>query len=134
MEWQPNVSNMWDFYQLYWAPFGELLTDLERVGIYINKKLLQDALPQALADKAAYESIFLEWAESVCPSCKVPQLTLSSLPPYLSTFLPVLPPSTSSTHHLLSSCKPRLRALYYLQILPPFPFSVFPSSCLDFST
>jgi len=46
MEWEPNVSTMWDFYQLYWAPFGELLTDMERAGIYINKEHLNSMLPK----------------------------------------------------------------------------------------
>jgi hypothetical protein len=27
---------MWEFYQAYYVPFGELLTDMEREGIYVN--------------------------------------------------------------------------------------------------
>lgn len=27
---------MYDFYQQYWAPYGELLTDMERAGIQVS--------------------------------------------------------------------------------------------------
>jgi DNA polymerase-1 len=27
---------MWKFYQKYWLPFGEVLTDLEREGIKVD--------------------------------------------------------------------------------------------------
>lgn len=32
----PGVNQtMWDYYQNYWLPFGELLTDIEREGIKV---------------------------------------------------------------------------------------------------
>ena len=29
--------NMWDMYCRYWQPFGELLTDMEREGMQVNR-------------------------------------------------------------------------------------------------
>ena len=28
---------LWDFYQQYWLPFGELLTDMEREGFLVDR-------------------------------------------------------------------------------------------------
>lgn len=36
-----EMKNTWDLYERYWQPFGELLTDLERKGIYVNKERLE---------------------------------------------------------------------------------------------
>ena len=33
-----EASTMWEFYQRYYVPFGELLTDMEREGIYVDAK------------------------------------------------------------------------------------------------
>jgi hypothetical protein len=29
--------SMWDMYQRYWQPFGELLTDMEREGMLVDR-------------------------------------------------------------------------------------------------
>ena len=29
--------SMWDMYQRYWQPFGELLTDMEREGMQVDR-------------------------------------------------------------------------------------------------
>lgn len=36
-----DMATTWDLYERYWRPFGELLTDLERKGIYVNKEKLE---------------------------------------------------------------------------------------------
>jgi hypothetical protein len=34
----PGVNQtMWDYYQNYWLPFGEVLTDMEREGIKVSE-------------------------------------------------------------------------------------------------
>lgn len=33
----PDGYNMWGFYQRYWRPFGELLTDMEKEGMLVNR-------------------------------------------------------------------------------------------------
>jgi DNA polymerase-1 len=32
---------MWALYQKYWLPFGEILTDIERTGIKIDREHMQ---------------------------------------------------------------------------------------------
>jgi len=36
MDWQ-HGKNLFDFYFGYWRPFGELLTDMERNGVMVDK-------------------------------------------------------------------------------------------------
>jgi hypothetical protein len=36
----PSVNNMWDLYKEYWLPFGQLLTDMEAVGVLVNREHL----------------------------------------------------------------------------------------------
>ena len=38
---RPDSYTMWEMYRHYWAPFGELLTDMEREGILVNRCTLQ---------------------------------------------------------------------------------------------
>jgi DNA polymerase I-like protein with 3'-5' exonuclease and polymerase domains len=35
LDWM-NGKSMFDFYEEHWKPFGELLTDMEREGVYIK--------------------------------------------------------------------------------------------------
>lgn len=35
-----SLKNIFEIYQKYWLPFGELLTDIERRGIRVNKEHL----------------------------------------------------------------------------------------------
>lgn len=36
-----DLHDMWDVYEKYWLPFGETLTDLERIGIKVDKEYLK---------------------------------------------------------------------------------------------
>lgn len=38
-----HVSNMWDLYEEYWLPFGQLLTDMEAAGVLVNREHLAKA-------------------------------------------------------------------------------------------
>lgn len=57
--WTGGLSLM-DFYRTYWRPFAECLTDLERVGMYVDVATrLPAAERAATADRAAAEATFL---------------------------------------------------------------------------
>lgn len=67
MPWKDDLS-MLDFYEMYYIPFGELLTDMERTGIYVEAKgYLKDVEVQARLDKKRDEEKFLAWATSLQP-------------------------------------------------------------------
>lgn len=36
-ELYPEGYNMWEMYLRYWQPFGELLTDMEREGMLVDR-------------------------------------------------------------------------------------------------
>lgn len=36
------MRNLYDLYEEYWIPLGQILTDMEREGIYVNKKHLEE--------------------------------------------------------------------------------------------
>lgn len=39
--------SMWNLYEQYWLPFGQLLTDMEQQGIKIDVKLLKKIVTEA---------------------------------------------------------------------------------------
>lgn len=41
-----GLDTTWDLYQRYWLPFGEILTDMERRGIYVNQEHLAVSSPE----------------------------------------------------------------------------------------
>lgn len=36
-----DLKSIWDIYRNYWRPFGELLTDIEKRGIKVNREHLE---------------------------------------------------------------------------------------------
>eukprot|EP00471_Norrisiella_sphaerica_P011153 CAMPEP_0184502572 /NCGR_PEP_ID=MMETSP0113_2-20130426/50732_1 /TAXON_ID=91329 /ORGANISM="Norrisiella sphaerica, Strain BC52" /LENGTH=1086 /DNA_ID=CAMNT_0026891819 /DNA_START=240 /DNA_END=3500 /DNA_ORIENTATION=- len=56
--------NMFDFYSRYLVPFGELLTDMERDGIYVDTKFLKEAEETARKVIRDAEFLFHRWAVS----------------------------------------------------------------------
>lgn len=40
-----GMSNTWDLYERYWLPFGSVLTDMERKGIFVDRNHLTVSLP-----------------------------------------------------------------------------------------
>lgn len=70
MNWV-GKQTMYDFYRQLWLPFGELLTDMERRGIKVDRQYLRDLVPRALEEKAAGEAAFVDWAvANVGPECR----------------------------------------------------------------
>lgn len=61
------LGNMYDFYKRYLVDFGELLTDLERVGIKVDtKNHLKEAERLARIERNRLEQVFLKWARQFC--------------------------------------------------------------------
>ena len=72
MEWEKldksqPPSDMWKFYKQYWRPFGEILTDMEREGIYVNTQYLKDILPKARKDRDNLRQKFINWVSKINP-------------------------------------------------------------------
>jgi DNA polymerase I len=67
MPWSGVELTMLDYYNRYWRPFGELLTDMEREGIYVDRQALVDMQALALSDRHAAENKFLAWASRFSP-------------------------------------------------------------------
>ena len=58
---------MLDFYERYLVPFAEMLTDMERRGIYVARETYLPSFKiQAERDKSNYERKFREWAKKHC--------------------------------------------------------------------
>ena len=45
-----ELKTIWDVYQTYWRPFGKVLTDIEREGIFINLRHLSSCLEKSSQD------------------------------------------------------------------------------------
>ncbi|CAN0495692.1 unnamed protein product, partial [Ectocarpus sp. 12 AP-2014] len=70
MSWKDGMT-MLDFYEMYYVPFGELLTDMERTGIYVEAKgYLKDIEVQARNDKEKAEETFLSWVKKIQPGAE----------------------------------------------------------------
>ncbi|CAM9543134.1 unnamed protein product [Scytosiphon promiscuus] len=70
MPWKDGMT-MLDFYEKYYVPFGELLTDMERTGIYVEAKgYLKDVEVQAREDKKKAEETFLNWVKRMQPGAE----------------------------------------------------------------
>jgi DNA polymerase-1 len=65
-----KCENLWDFYVHYLREFGEVLTDMEAEGMFVDKDHLANAEKQALADKKVAEDYFRAWATSKCPAAE----------------------------------------------------------------
>ena len=60
----PQMKTLWDFYCLVWRPFGELLTEMEDVGFYVNTEHLKEAQARAEIDQEKAMGRFRSWARS----------------------------------------------------------------------
>jgi len=69
MPWNPGHT-MFDYYLKYWRPFGELLTDMERAGIYLDKQHLKTIEKIAQEDVERAEKQFLDWASKQSDDAK----------------------------------------------------------------
>lgn len=68
MEWQKNKDlTMYDFYVKWWLPFGHLLTDIERAGIFRNEAKVHTMVEAAAADQQRALDTFMLWAAKISP-------------------------------------------------------------------
>eukprot|EP01132_Coremiostelium_polycephalum_P002672 gene2672-3315_t len=66
MVWTEGTT-MWDFYQLMWRPFGQLLTDMERRGMKVDIPYLRGQEEVATKDIESYRKQFKDWALKYSP-------------------------------------------------------------------
>ncbi|KAK9806725.1 hypothetical protein WJX72_000669 [[Myrmecia] bisecta] len=75
-----SAYTMLDMYHEYWRPFGELLTDMEKSGMMVDREHLRAAEKKALADQAEARERFTTWAAAKVPDaahmniCSGPQI------------------------------------------------------------
>jgi DNA polymerase-1 len=65
-----KYQNNYELYINYWRPFGELMTDMERVGIKIDVGYLKNIQIQAENDIKNHEKKFIEWVQSEQPEAR----------------------------------------------------------------
>ncbi|EKX35753.1 hypothetical protein GUITHDRAFT_79451 [Guillardia theta CCMP2712] len=68
MSWSPDLLLcMFQFYERFWKPFGEILTDIERTGIFIDRDYLRQQAAAAERDKEEKLAGFRRWVGKLCP-------------------------------------------------------------------
>ncbi|EKX41231.1 hypothetical protein GUITHDRAFT_74910, partial [Guillardia theta CCMP2712] len=83
MSWSPDAivyenellkmradRTLFTFYDCFWRPFGQILTDMERKGMYIDKDYLYQQAEKAQEDKEKRTESFMQWVRSLCPDGK----------------------------------------------------------------
>ncbi|KAL2322605.1 hypothetical protein Fmac_026984 [Flemingia macrophylla] len=63
-------KSMYDFYQEYWQPFGELLVKMESEGMLVDQLYLKNIEKVAKAEQQAAVNRFRKWASRYCPDAK----------------------------------------------------------------
>ncbi|XP_078180200.1 DNA polymerase I A, chloroplastic-like isoform X2 [Carex rostrata] len=68
-DWVSNgekYGNMFEFYQKLWCPFGELLVQMEREGMYVNRSHLKEIENVATTEQTIAGERFRRWASKHC--------------------------------------------------------------------
>ena len=73
-----EIRTLWDIYCHIWRPFGNLLTDLEAVGVAVDVNHLAEAEKLAISEEAESKAIFREWAASKVPDARYMNVGSSS--------------------------------------------------------
>ncbi|KAM7504160.1 hypothetical protein LguiB_003064 [Lonicera macranthoides] len=60
-------TSMFDFYETYWRPFGELLVKMETEGMLVDREYLADIEQVAKAEQQIAANRFRNWASKYCP-------------------------------------------------------------------
>ncbi|XXG73154.1 hypothetical protein AAC387_Pa07g2120 [Persea americana] len=63
-------GNMYDFYEEYWRPFGELLVKMESEGMLVDRAYLSEVEKVAIKEQQVAEDKFRKWASRYCPDAK----------------------------------------------------------------
>lgn len=62
-----NVVSLWDIYEEYLIPFGEMLTDIERIGFKVDVERLREAEVKTEQTVAELQMNFREWLKKEQP-------------------------------------------------------------------
>ena len=62
-----TFGNQWEFYQLFWRPFGKTLSSMERRGVQFDSNHARELLPMVTEDIDKLEKSFKAWASTHCP-------------------------------------------------------------------
>lgn len=71
--WKPHGvtrGNMFDFYEQYWRPFGELLVKMENEGMLVDRAYLAEIEKVAKREQQVAGDRFRNWASKYCPDAK----------------------------------------------------------------
>jgi DNA polymerase-1 len=63
-------KSMFDFYEEYWHPFGELLVKMETEGMLVDRAYLSEVEKIAKAEQVVAANRFRNWASRYCPDAK----------------------------------------------------------------
>lgn len=66
----PAPGTMYDFYEKYWRPFGELLVQMETEGMLVDRGYLAEIEKLAKSEQEVAVNRFRKWASSFCPDAK----------------------------------------------------------------
>lgn len=73
MEWKVDghiEGTMFDFYEKFWQPFGELLVTMETEGMLVDRAYLAEVEKVARAEQQVAANRFRNWASKYCPDAK----------------------------------------------------------------
>ncbi|XP_057856787.2 DNA polymerase I B, chloroplastic/mitochondrial isoform X2 [Cryptomeria japonica] len=65
-----SKHTMYDFYEEYWRPFGELLVQMESRGMLVDRDYLSKMEEVAIVEQEKAASQFKSWAATYCPDAK----------------------------------------------------------------
>ncbi|KAK4279274.1 hypothetical protein QN277_016993 [Acacia crassicarpa] len=65
-----SEKTMYDFYEEYWRPFGELLVQMESEGMLVDRAYLAKIEKVAKAEQEVAVNRFRKWASRYCPDAK----------------------------------------------------------------
>ncbi|XP_028758125.1 DNA polymerase I B, chloroplastic/mitochondrial isoform X2 [Neltuma alba] len=65
-----SAKTMYDFYEEYWRPFGELLVQMESEGMLVDRAYLAEIEKVAKAEQEVAVNRFRKWASRYCPDAK----------------------------------------------------------------
>ncbi|XP_058093524.1 DNA polymerase I B, chloroplastic/mitochondrial isoform X2 [Magnolia sinica] len=63
-------GSMYDFYEEYWRPFGELLVKMESEGMLVDRAYLSEIEKVATMEQQIAAERFRKWASKHCPDAK----------------------------------------------------------------
>ncbi|XP_020596594.1 DNA polymerase I A, chloroplastic/mitochondrial-like [Phalaenopsis equestris] len=63
-------GSMYEFYEEYWRPFGNLLANMEAEGLLVDRGYLSNVEKVAVAEQEVAADKFRSWASKYCPDAK----------------------------------------------------------------